>query len=78
MLIFLRHLRINKGKERDWKKRVSSNDPCVYTLISDGDRMQEKKKGAKTAHLQTRFDQISRATTFYRIGTVSVLSMICF
>lgn len=57
---------------------MSSNDPCVYTLISDGDRMQEKKKGAKTAHLQTRFDQISRATTFYRIGTVSVLSMICF
>lgn len=38
MLIFLRRLRINRRRE----KEILLTLPHLYTLISDGDRMQEE------------------------------------
>lgn len=38
MLIFLRRLRINRRRE----KEILLTFPHLYTLISDGDRMQEE------------------------------------
>lgn len=70
MLIFLRRLRINRRIERERERDTSNIPPSIYFNFRWWS--YAKKRGTKTSHLQTRFDQISRATAVYRIRELSV------